>query len=95
MLGGYLGSHLPNSFEILGRTFAWSSPLIGVFLVSALARALIVISLVPKIREVRNVRPISLGSLIFRVTRINALAGIFFEVVGSKSKSAADSNEEK
>ena len=95
MLGGYLGSHLPDSFELLGRAFTWSSPLIGVFLISTVARALIVLLLVPKIREVRNVRPISLGNLIFRVTRVNALAGMIFEIVGSKSKSSTDSTEEK
>jgi MFS family permease len=95
MLGGYLGKSLPTSLEIAGRTLAWSSPLIGVFLISFLVRTTIVMLLVPKIREVRNVRPISIGNLIFRVTRVNALAGIFFEVIGSKSKPPADSEEER
>jgi len=38
------------------------------------------------VREVRAVRNISLGQLIFRVTRLNALSGIFFEVVGTRPK---------
>jgi hypothetical protein len=42
--------------------------------------------LIPKVREVRPVRNISLSQLIFRVTRLNALSGIFFEVVGSRPK---------
>jgi MFS family permease len=95
MLGGYLGSILPTSIEVGSRTLAWSSPLIGVFLISFLVRTTIVLLLVPKIREVRNVRPISIGNLIFRVTRVSALAGIFFEVIGSKSKAPADSEKER
>jgi MFS family permease len=92
MLGGYLGSILPTSLAIVGRSFTWSSPLLGVFVISALVRAMIVLLLVPKIREVRNVRPISLGKLMFRVTRVNALAGIIFEVIGSKNRASTDSN---
>jgi hypothetical protein len=60
--------------------------LLGVFAISTLARATIVTILVPKIREVRNVREISLTNLIFRVTRVNALAGMFFDIIGVKPK---------
>ncbi|MDH4126308.1 MAG: MFS transporter [Gammaproteobacteria bacterium] len=84
--GGYLGSVLPTEVSILGHTYSWLSPLLGVFLISALVRATIVMLLVPKIREVRNVRPISFRDLIFRVTRVNALAGIIFDVIGTKNK---------
>ena len=86
MLGGYLGAVLPTDIEMFGRQFGWQSPLIGVFVVSTIARAIVVIVLVPKVREVRAVRNISLGQLIFRVTRLNALSGIFFEVVGTRPK---------
>ncbi len=77
---------VPTQTSIFGHTYSWLSPLLGVFLISALVRALIVILLVPKIREVRNVRQISFKDLIFRVTRVNALAGIIFDVIGSKNK---------
>jgi MFS family permease len=86
MLGGYLGAVLPTGIEILGQQFSWRSPLIGVFAASTIARAIVVIVLIPKVREVRSVRNISLSQLIFRVTRLNALSGIFFEVVGSRPK---------
>jgi MFS family permease len=86
ILGGYLGATLPTAISIFGHTYSWLSPLLGVFLISALVRATIVVLLVPKIREVRNVRPISFRDLIFRVTRVNALAGIIFDVIGSKNK---------
>lgn len=92
MLGGFLGMSLPTQMEIFGHTFSWLSPLLGVFVISTVIRAATVIVLFPKIREVRNVRPITLTNLIFRVTRVNALAGMFFDVIGSKSKDSADSD---
>jgi len=88
MLGGYLGTVLPTSVDVAGLSLAWASPLLGVFAVSTLARSLTVLLLLPKIREVRRVRDISFSDLIFRVTRVNALAGMFFDVVGSKPRPA-------
>jgi MFS family permease len=88
VLGGYLGAVLPTEIELFGRHFSWLSPLTGVFVVSTVARAAVVIGLIPKVREVRPVRDISLGQLIFRVTRLNALSGIFFEVIGTRPKGA-------
>jgi hypothetical protein len=32
------------------------------------------------------VRPISFGNLIFRVTRVNALAGMVFEIIGPRGR---------
>ena len=80
MLGGYLGATLPTELDVFGYYLSWSSPLLGVFVISAIMRATVVVLLVPKIREVRSVRPISFTNLIFRVTRVNALAGMFFDV---------------
>ncbi len=86
MLGGYLGAVLPTRIDVAGFTASWLSPLLGVFAISALMRSLIVIFLLPKIREVRKVRSISFTDLIFRVTRVNALAGLIFEVIGPKPR---------
>lgn len=86
MLGGYLGTHLPTELALFGHSYSWSSPLLGVFVISALVRFAIVALLVPKIREVRNVRPITFTDLIFRVTRVNALAGMIFDVIGTKNR---------
>ncbi|MDX1404583.1 MAG: MFS transporter [Woeseiaceae bacterium] len=96
MLGGYLGAVLPTRIEISGHELSWLSPLLGVFVISTLARMIIVLVLLPNIREVRKVRPISFSNLIFRVTRVNALAGLIFDIVGPRPKeseenSAADS----
>jgi MFS family permease len=87
MLGGYLGSKLPTHVDVFGVAWTWFSPLLGVFAISTLARLAVVAILLPKIREVRRVRPISFPNLIFRVTRVNVLAGVFFDILGPKSKS--------
>jgi len=86
-LGGLLGAYLPTRIELFGALYEWGSPLLGVFAISALARVLVVVVLLPKIREVRRVRPISFGNLIFRVTRANALAGLVFEIIGRSDQS--------
>ncbi|HSD68800.1 MAG TPA: hypothetical protein VLB07_04565, partial [Woeseiaceae bacterium] len=83
VLGGYLGTVMPTEVTLFGTTFSWLSPLYGVFVVSTLVRGMVVILLTPKLREVRPVREISLGQVIFRVTRMNALAGVVFGIVGS------------
>ena len=86
-LGGLLGAYLPMHMELFGVLYEWGSPLLGVFAISALARVIVVVVLLPKIREVRRVRPISFGGLIFRVTRANALAGLVFEIIGPRDPS--------
>jgi MFS family permease len=90
LLGGYLGTILPTELDLAGWHLGWGSPLIGVFIVSFVVRATVVASLIPKLREVRAVRDISLTDLIFRVTRLNALSGVFFEIVGSRPKSSRE-----
>lgn len=92
LLGGYLGSILPTSIELFGTGYSWFSPLYGVFVLSTLARAAVVVLLLPKLREVRNVRHISIPEVIFRVTRINALAGVFFEIIGSRAREGNDAD---
>jgi MFS family permease len=86
VLGGYLGTIMPTTLTLFGETYSWLSPMFGVFVVSTLARAAVVMLLTPKLREVRSVREISLSQVIFRVTRMNALAGLVFDIVGSRSK---------
>jgi MFS family permease len=95
LLGGYLGAVLPTEISIAGHRFSWLSPLLGVFVISTVVRAAVVILLIPKLREVRPVRDISLTDLIFRVTRLNALSGVFFEVIGSRPKTAGRSSGEE
>ena len=86
LLGGFLGIALPARLDIPGLSLAWLSPLLGVFAISALARTIVLAVLLPGIREVRRVRPISFSRVIFRVTRTHALAGLMFDIVGSRPK---------
>jgi len=93
VLGGYLGVILPDRFHVFGLQVVWLSPLLGVFAISAAARTAVLLMLLPKISEVRKVRPISIASVIFRVTRVNALAGMMFDVIGSRPNAARNNAE--
>lgn len=88
ILGGYLGTIMPDSFELFGAHYGLPSALYGVFLVSALVRATVAALLLPRLREVRRVRPISNLQVIFRVMRISALAGVVFDIVGTRPRRA-------
>jgi hypothetical protein len=71
---------------LFGWTWHWLSPLAGVFIVSTFVRAAVVLLLIPRLREVRPVREISFTHLIFRVTRLTALSGAFFDIVGTRPR---------
>lgn len=88
-IGGYLGGILPKEFDLLGHHVGWGSTLFGVFILSTLCRALIVMLFLPRLREVREVRPVSVGGLLFRVARYNALAGLIFDIIGRRRPRAA------
>ncbi len=86
LLGGYLGIAFASDMWLFDASTAWISPLLGVFAVSAVMRTVVLLILLPKIKEVRRVRTVSFSRVIFRVTRINALAGVMFDVVGTRPK---------
>jgi MFS family permease len=86
ILGGVLATLMPDNVNLFGYNWQWASPLYGIFILSTLARLLVVITFIPQLKEVRAVRPISFGQVIFRVTRVNALAGLVFDIVGSRPK---------
>jgi len=92
-LGGILGIVLPSGGDAVWGLVAWSSPLLGVFAVSAAMRGLVILALLPKIEEVRRVRPASFSSVIFRVIRMQALAGMMFDIVGARPKTLGEGNE--
>lgn len=84
LIGGYLATHLPTSFTWSGDTYSWLSPLYGVFFISTLARMTVAAVFLPHLKEVRGVRAMSLGGLLFRVTRFNAFAGLVFDIIGAR-----------
>jgi MFS family permease len=81
LLGGWLGQALPTHLNLGGMTLSWRSALLGVFLVSGVARLLIALVFIPHLREVREVPPMSTSGLIFRVSGFHALAGLIFDMV--------------
>ncbi|WP_455375891.1 MFS transporter [Kaarinaea lacus] len=82
LLGGYLGTVLPNNVTLGGTTYSWESALLGVFLLSSLARLAVALVFLPRLREVRTVRPMTVPELIFRATRFNALSGLIYDIIG-------------
>ncbi|MDH5257082.1 MAG: MFS transporter [Gammaproteobacteria bacterium] len=86
LLGGYLGATLPESFSFLGYEIDWETALYNVFIISFLMRAITAALFLPKLKEVRVSKQISITRLIFRVNRFNPLTGIFFDIVGSRKK---------
>ena len=86
LLGGYLSRVLPVDAVLFGWAVDWPSNLCWVFLISSLARAGVALAFIPRLREVRAVRSISVGQLIFRVTGFHALAGLFFDMLGPRRR---------
>jgi MFS family permease len=86
VLGGYLGTHLPTSVVVFGDEVSWLTPLYGVFVVSVIARLLVAGAFLPRLKEVRRARPMSMSGLIFRVTRLHPVSGLVFEIVTRRRK---------
>jgi MFS family permease len=90
LLGGWLGTHLPDSLSVVGIEWSWLTPLYGVFIVSTVARLGVAAVFLPRLREVRKVRPMTRSGLIFRVTRLHPVSGLIFDVVGRFRRNADD-----
>ncbi len=86
LLGGWLGTHLPAQITVFGETYEWFSVLFGVFLISTLARLGVAALFLPRLTEMRVVRPVSVGDLIFRVSRFHPLSGLNFDIIGTRRR---------
>ena len=93
-IGGWLGTNLPESLTLFGTTWAWLTPLYGVFIVSTLARIIVAAVFLPRLQEVRKVRAMTRSGLIFRVTRLHPVSGLMFDVVG-RFRRNEDEEEDK
>jgi hypothetical protein len=60
--------------------------LYNLFLLSFVLRLMTSLILIPKIKEIRRVKPVSVTRLIFRIVRFNPLSGMNFDVVSSRKK---------
>jgi len=90
VIGGYLGSHLPNEITLFGTHFEWLSALYAVFVISGLTRLVVAVTFLPRLREVRSVRRMSMTGLIFRVTRFAPVSDLIFEIVGTLRRGRND-----
>jgi MFS family permease len=90
VIGGWLGTHLPNDAMLFGTHVEWLSALYGVFVLSGLARLTVAIAFLPRLREVRPVRRMSMTGLIFRVTRFAPVSDLIFEIVGTLRRGRND-----
>jgi hypothetical protein len=84
--GGVLAVALRAQTTVLGFEMDCTSPLYGVFLLSALARIAVAATFLRRIKEVRSVRRLSVGGLIYRVARYNALSGLVFDWIGARRR---------
>jgi len=82
MLGALIVSHTPPSVRVLGHVIHWGTVMWAVFLVSALTRGLVAAWFIPRIKEVRVVRPTTARELVFRVVRFTPLAGLALDAFG-------------
>lgn len=81
LLGGFLSLVVPENFTLFGKSWHWTSSLWGVLVVSSLARGVVVLSLAPALREVREVRQLTPAGLMLRVVRFNALGELIFDML--------------
>ncbi len=95
MLGGVIGANLPGEFSLFGIQLHLLSALYPIFFLSFLLRLTTVWLFLPKIREARKVKPITMRRLIFRVARFSAVSGLIFDVMGSRRKSLTPPSLEK
>jgi MFS family permease len=82
MVGALLATRLPPTEPLLGA-IAHPSNLIHLFVLSGGVRALLALSFVRRIRELRRPRrAISTPALVLRVTGFNAMLGLVYEFIG-------------
>jgi len=93
ILGGWLGTHLPATLLLFDLSWSWLTPLYGVFIISTLARLTVALVFLPRLREVRKVRPMTRSGLIFRVTRLHPVSGLMFDVVGRRRRNDRETDE--
>jgi MFS family permease len=84
LLGGFVSTVIPESFEISGLRFSWASSLWALMMLSTAGRVIVMAVFLPRLREVRPVRPIGAGELAFRLVRLNALGGLLSELVAQR-----------
>ena len=86
LLGGYLGTVMPEKYSVFGYEINLVSQLYTVFILSFVLRFITSFLLIPKLKEIRRVKPVTVRRLVFRIVRFNPLSGLKFEVISSRRK---------
>lgn len=86
LLGGYLGTVLPGSYVIFDYEIHFVSQLYNLFIVSFIFRLLTFLLMMPRLKEIRRVKHVTVRRLVFRIVRFNPLTGFNFEVISSRKK---------
>lgn len=84
LLGGWLGTVMPDHYTLLHIEISMRSTLYNVFIISFLLRLATMSFFIPRIIETRKVRRMPLRHLIFRVIAFHPLTGLNFEVISSR-----------
>ncbi|MBI5197387.1 MAG: MFS transporter [Nitrospirae bacterium] len=87
-LGGGITKHLPQDFTLFGTSWHLISNLQWLFLISGALRLFFALVFLPLIREVRDVEPLSVRDLFYRVVQMRPLSGLRFDLFtgGRKEK---------
>ncbi len=93
-LGSFLAIFLPTEISLFGWHHQWLTVFYGICLVSAALRMTVAMVFIRHIDEVRRVRPIRYGKLIFRVTRFSPVSGLIFDIVGRQPRRDDDERDE-
>lgn len=93
LLGGYASKHLSFDFFTNPWLLEPHSPLLMIFLLSGILRALAALIFLPLFQEVRKVTPMHSRRLLLRVIHIRPNLGMTFGMVADKPK-AADRDEQ-
>jgi len=94
-IGGSLTRYIPISISIQGFSISMISNLQWLFLISGVLRLVMSISFLPAIREMREVEPLSLRRLIFRVSFIRPISGIKFDLFTGNQKNRKDNTDDR
>jgi MFS family permease len=81
LIGAYMANNLPSTYRIGPYSATFASALPGVFIVSAVLRAVVAASLLPAFREVRSAERIHPVTLLLRLSGFDALTGFVWQAV--------------
>ena len=89
-IGGWMTGYLPLSISISGLGISLGITMISnlqwLFLISGVLRLFISFIFLPTIREMREVQPLTLQELIFRVSSIRPISGLRFDLFTGNQK---------